>query len=179
MTDIVPIERIVQKIYIIKGRKIIIDSELANLYDVKTHVLNQAVKRNRERFPKDFMFQLSKKEYASLISQFVISKKGRGGRRKLPFVFTEHGVAMLSSVLNSKKAIEINIMIIRAFIKIRELLGTHKKLAMKIAQLETKYDEQFVIVFNALKHLMKEPEKKNIGHIGFRIQEAYNYENDN
>jgi len=98
----------------------------------------------------------------------VISKGGRGGRRKFPNVFTEHGVAMLSSVLKSNKAIEINIMIIRAFIKIREPLATHKKLAMKIAQLETKYDEQFVAVFNALKHLMKEPEKKR-AKIGCRV----------
>jgi hypothetical protein len=169
MTSIIPIESIVSKIYIFRGQKVMLDSDLADLYRVRTHVLNQAVKRNRHRFPAYFMFQLSNVENVSLISQIVISKDGRGGRRKLPYVFTEHGVAMLSSILNSKKAVEINIMIIRAFIKIRELLSTHKKLAMKIAQLETKYDEQFVVVFNALKHLMKEPEKKKV-QIGFRLQ---------
>jgi hypothetical protein len=169
MTSIIPIESIVSKIYIFRGQKVMLDSDLADLYRVRTHVLNQAVKRNRHRFPADFMFQLSNVENVSLISQIVISKDGRGGRRKLPYVFTEHGVAMLSSILNSKKAVEINIMIIRAFIKIRELLSTHKKLAMKIAQLETKYDEQFVVVFNALKHLMKEPEKKKV-QIGFRAR---------
>jgi phage regulator Rha-like protein len=113
------------------------------------------------------MFQLTRKEFEILRCQFGTSSWG--GHRYLPYAFTEHGVAMLSSVLNSSKAIQINIMIIKAFIKIREILSTHKKLAIKIAQLETKYDEQFVMVFNALKHLMKEPEKKKIGQIGFKV----------
>lgn len=175
MTSIIPIENIVSKIYIIRGQKVMLDSDLADLYNVKTLRLNEQIKRNKKRFPKDFMFRLDEKEYKNLagsldnknlISQNAISRWG--GRRKIPYVFTEHGVAMLSSVLNSHKAIEINIMIIRAFIKIREILSTHKQLAMKIAQMETKYDEQFVAVFNALKHLMKEPEKKK-AKIGFAV----------
>ncbi len=175
MTNIIPIENIVEKIYLFRGNKVMLDSDLAKLYNVETKQLIRQVRRNIERFPKEFMFQLNVREFKLLRCQFGTSKTnisrlidGRGGRRHLPYVFTEHGVAMLSSVLNSKKAIEINIMIIRAFIKIRELLVTHKKLAMKIAQLETKYDEKFVIVFNALKHLMNEPEKKKPVQIGFK-----------
>jgi hypothetical protein len=154
---------------------VMLDSDLAGLYGVKTKVLNQAIKRNRKRFPEDFMFKLSKNEFdklamylkcGNLRSQFVTSSWG--GSRYENYVFTEHGVAMISSILNSRKAIEINILIIRAFIKMRELLATHKNLAMKIAQLEIKYDDQFVAVFNALKHLMKEPDKKK-AQIGFKV----------
>jgi len=167
MTDILPIESIVKKIYVFRGQKVMLDSDLASLYDVKTKQLTRQVRRNTERFPKEFMFQLTRKEFEILRCQFGTSSWG--GHRYLPYAFTEHGVAMLSSVLTSSKAIQINIMIIKAFIKIREILSTHKKLAIKIAQLETKYDEQFVMVFNALKHLMKEPEKKKIGQIGFKV----------
>ena len=170
MTSIIPIESIVRKIYIIRGQKAMLDSDLAGLYNVKTKRLNEQVKRNIKRFPNDFMFKLGVKEALQILnsrSQFATLKQGKN-IKYMPYVFTEHGVAMLSSVLNSNKAIEINIMIIRAFIKIRELLSTHKKLAMKIAQLEIKYDEQFVVVFNALKHLTKEPEKKKV-QIGFRV----------
>jgi len=154
MTSIIPIESIVSKIYIIRGQKVMLDSDLAELYGVRTKVFKRAVKRNIKRFPKDFMLQLTKTELDSLRCQIGTLKRGEHSKY-LPYAFTEHGVAMLSSILSSNKAVEINIMIIRAFIKIRELLSTHKKLAMKIAQLETKYDEQFVAVFNALKHLMK------------------------
>jgi phage regulator Rha-like protein len=166
MTDIMPIENIVKKIYLFRGQKVMLDSDLAKLYDVETKQLTRQVRRNIERFPKEFMFQLSVREREHLRCQ--IGASSWGGHRYLPYVFTEYGVAMLSSVLNSKKAIQINVMIIRSFIKIRELLSTHKKLAMKIAQLETKHDEQFVAVFNALKHLMKEPEREKV-RIGFRV----------
>jgi hypothetical protein len=175
MTDIMPIENIVEKIYVFRGIKVMLDSDLAKLYEVLTKYLIRQVCRNKERFPEEFMFQLNVREYELLRRQIGTSKRnsagfidGRGGRRHLPYVFTEHGVAMLSSVLKSDKAAKINVMIVKAFIKIRELLTTHKKLAMKIAQMETKYDEQFVAVFNALKHLMKEPEKKK-SRIGFRV----------
>ncbi len=170
MTSIIPIENIVSKIYFIRGQKVMLDGDLAGLYGVKTKRLNEQVKRNIRRFPADFMFRLDQKESLNLLnsrSQIATLKQGKN-IKYLPFVFTEHGVAMLSSVLNSDKAIEINILIIRAFIKIRELLSTHKKLAIKIAQLEAKYDEQFVTVFNALKYLIKEPEKKK-SRIGFVV----------
>ena len=132
MSSIVPMERIAQKISLIRGKKVIIDSDLAKLYGVKTQALNQAVKRNKARFPDDFMFQLNNSEHESLISQIVISKEGRGGRRKLPYVFTEQGVAMLSSVLKSTKAVQVNIMIMRTFVRIREVLSAHKSLIRRL-----------------------------------------------
>jgi hypothetical protein len=132
----VPLELIERRIYVIRGQKVMLDSDLADLYQVPTFRLNEAVKRNRDRFPEDFMFQLTKEEGEALTSQIAMSKTGRGGRRTLPYAFTEHGVAMLSSVLNSQRAVQMNILIIRAFVKLRELLATHKDLARRIAQLE-------------------------------------------
>jgi len=129
-----PIER---GIHLIRGRKVMLDSDLAALYQVQTFRLNEAVKRNKTRFPADFMFQLTRKETESLTSQAAISKKGRGGRRTRPYVFTEHGVAMLSSVLKSKRAIQMNIVICRAFVRIRELIATNRDLADRVAKLET------------------------------------------
>lgn len=134
-----------------------LDSDLAELYGVETKVFNQAVKRNLRRFPADFMFRLTQEEIESLRSQFVTSNEGRGGRRYAPYVFTEQGVAMLSSVLNSERAIEVNIAIMRAFVKLREMLGTHKELAQKLAEMEKKYDAQFRVVFEAIRELMKPP----------------------
>src|SRR6266404_7122301 len=134
-----------------------LDADLAELYGVETRALLQAVSRNQKRFPEDFMFQMSKEEYELLRSQIVISKKGRGGRRYLPYVFTEQGVAMLSSVLRSKRAIQVNIAIMRAFVRVRELLATHKDLAAKIEALERKYDEHDTTikeVFEAIRQLM-------------------------
>ncbi len=136
-----------------------LDSDLAELYGVVTKVLIQAVKRNSERFPPDFMFQLENQEVMRLRSQIVTSNKGRGGRRFAPYVFTEHGVAMLSSVLNSQQAILVNVQIMRTFGHLRELLSTHKDLAQKLAQLEKKYDHQFKIVFDAIHELMAPPIK--------------------
>jgi hypothetical protein len=120
-----------RRIYLIRGQKVMIDSDLANLYGVPTFRLNEAIKRNRKRFPADFMFQLNKKETGVLTSQFAMSKKGRGGRRTFPYVFTEQGVAMLSSVLNSERAIQVNIAIMRAFVKLRQLLESNEQLNRK------------------------------------------------
>ena len=137
-----------------------LDKDLAELYGVRTMVLNQAVKRNISRFPQDFMFQLSNEELENLISQIVISSWG--GTRKLPYVFTEQGVAMLSSVLNSERAIQVNIAIMRAFVKLKQILSMNKELAYKLAELERKiekYDVDIQAIFEAIRQLMKPPEK--------------------
>ena len=144
-----------------------LDTDLAELYDVETRILVRNVKRNIDRFPKDFMFQLTKKEDEILRSQIGISKQGRGGRRYAPYVFTEQGVAMLSSVLNSKRAIQVNVEIMRAFVRMRQLLASHKGLMQKILDMEKKYDKQFQVVFKALKQLMVEEEKPKL-QIGFK-----------
>lgn len=163
-----PDERIINQIYFIRGKKVMFDKDLAKLYGVQTRELNKAVKRNIERFPGDFMFQLGKSEFEafqSLMFQNGTSKKGRGGTRKFPYVFTEQGVAMLSSVLRSKRAVAVNIQIMRTFTKMRELLMTHKQLQEKIEKLEKKYDANFKVVFKAIAKLIKEDAepKKQIG----------------
>ena len=162
--NIIPSEIIVSKIYIFRNKKVMLDRDLAELYGVKTMVLNQAIKRNSKRFPEDFMFQLDKNEMKSLISQIVISK-GRGGTRKLPMVFTEQGVAMLSSVLNSDRAINVNIQIIRTFTKIRELLATNEALQRKMMEMERKYDGKIKEIFDMMGFLLenKIKSKKPIG----------------
>lgn len=137
-----------------------LDADLAEMYGVPTKALSQAVKRNIERFPEDFMFQLTGEEHEFLRSQIVTSNEGRGGRRYLPRVFTEQGVAMLSTVLKSKRAIEVNITIMRAFVRLRELMSTHKDLALKLDDMEKKYDRQFKIVFDAIRQLMAPEVKK-------------------
>lgn len=143
-----------------------IDRDLAELYGVSTMALNQAVKRNHIRFPPDFMFQLTKNEYNNLISQFVISSSPHGGRRHFPFAFTEQGVAMLSSVLRSKRAIMVNIQIVRMFIKLRDMISDYDALRLKLEALERNYDEQFRIVFDAIrKTIAYEEQPKN--EIGF------------
>ncbi len=143
-----------------------LDKDLADLYQVETKALVQAVQRNRKRFPPDFMFQLSFQEFTALRSQIVTSK-GRGGRRTPPYAFTEHGVAMLSSVLRSERAMEINIEIIRAFVKLRQLVASNADLANRLNHLEQKYDSQFKVVFDAIRRLMSEttqvPPKRRIG----------------
>jgi phage regulator Rha-like protein len=145
-----------------------LDSDLAELYGVETFNLNKAVKRNIDRFPEDFMFQLSREEADSLRFQIGMSKKtGRGGRRYLPFVFTEQGVAMLSSVLNSKRAVQVNIEIMRAFVKLRQMLASNAELARKLEALEKKYDAQFKVVFDAIRQLMS-PALPKKSRIGFR-----------
>jgi ORF6N domain len=146
---------------------VLLDSDLAVLYQVETKVLTRAVRRNAERFPGDFMFQLAAEESGSLRSQFGALKTGRGKHRKYaPYVFTEQGVAMLSSVLNSARAVQVNIEIMRAFVRLRETASTHKDLARKLSALESRYDSQFKVVFDAIRGLMKEPEPKRRG-IGF------------
>ena len=189
-------ENLARFVFFIRGEKVMLDSDLARLYGVEARALNQAVARNRKRFPVDFMFQLTPGEYESLRSQTVISKKGgttedlsqsvmssrrrrderlrsqivtskegRGGRRFRPYAFTEQGVAMLSSVLRSSRAVEVNIAIMRTFVQLRRLMDTNRDLARKIEALEKKYDEQFAVVFDAIKELIAPPEppKKQIG----------------
>ena len=134
-----------------------LDADLAELYGVTTFRLNEAVKRNSTHFPEDFMFRFTADEYNSLISQIAISMPGRGGRRKMPYAFTEQGVAMLSSVLNSERAIQVNIAIMRAFIRMRRMLVSHEELARKVNALEGKYDAQFRVVFDAIRALMEPP----------------------
>lgn len=151
----------------IRGKKVMVDRDLAELYEVETRVLNQAVRRNADRFPADFMFQLNQEETNIWKSQIVMSTAEKKGLRKNPLVFTEQGVAMLSSVLNSKKAIMVNIQIIRTFTQLRELLSTHKDLREKIENMEKKYDKQLREIFEAIKHLLTE-EVKPKNPIGFR-----------
>lgn len=149
------------KIYEIRGMKVMLDKDLAEMYEVPTFRLNEAVKRNITRFPKDFMFQLTKDEFNLLISQNAISKnKGRGGTRKLPRVFTEQGVAMLSSILNSERAIQVNIVIIRTFVLIRQAALANKELYEKIIKLEKKYNKNFRKIFRALEYLITEKRMK-------------------
>ena len=165
--SVLPSERIERAILFIRGQKVMLDSDLAVLYGVPTRRLNEQVRRNRERFPSDFMFELTADEATALRSQIATSKVGRGGRRYLPLAFTEQGVAMLSSVLRSKRAVQVNIEIMRAFVKLRELLATHKDLARKLEALERKYDAQFKVVFDAIRQLMTPPTLKT-KRIGFR-----------
>ena len=170
MTSLVLQERIERKIFLIREKKVMLGQDIAKLYEVEPRVLIQAVKRNKERFPKDFMFQLTRQELTNLKSQFVTSSWG--GMRTPPYAFTEQGVAMLSSVLNSKRAIQVNIQIMRTFTKLRELLATHKDLQRKIETLEGKYkqhDKQFKVVFEAIRQLLEPPPvpEKPKGRIGF------------
>ena len=157
------------KIILIRGQKVMLDADLAELYQVSTKRLNEQVRRNSRRFPSDFMFQLTKEEYEILRSQFATSSWG--GRRYLPFAFTEQGVAMLSSVLESERAVLVNVEIMRTFVKLREILATHKDLARKLEELEKKYDEQFAVVFEAIRELMTPPEPPPKRRIGFGVEE--------
>ena len=165
MKAFIPTEVIEQKILLIQGEKVLLDKDLAVLYGVTTSNLNKAVNRNIERFPKDFMIQLSAEEFRNL--KFHFGTTSWGGTRKPPRAFTEQGVAMLSSVLRSKRAIEVNIMIMRAFVKLRNMISTHKDLARKLEELERKYDGQFRIVFSAIRQLIKveDKPKRRIGYV--------------
>jgi hypothetical protein len=166
MTNLALAEAIATKILVIRGKRVMLDRDLALLYGVKTGRLNEQVTRNIKRFPGDFMFQLSKEEVFSLKSHFATSSWG--GVRKLPRVFTQEGVAMLSSVLNSERAIMVNIQIMRAFAQFRRLLSTHKDLRRKIEEMEKKYDLQFKVVFDALRRLLEPSLTKEKRIIGFR-----------
>jgi hypothetical protein len=157
---IIPIEVVTQRIFFIRGQKVMLDADLAELYEISTTRLNEQVKRNKDRFPPDFMFQLTKDEFENLISQFAISSWG--GRRLLPFAFTEHGVAMLSSVLRSPRAVQMNILIVRAFIKIREILASNKDPASKIEELEREQklqNKHINSIYAILERLITEPVK--------------------
>jgi hypothetical protein len=166
MSDLTSAEVIASRILIIRGKRVMLDSDLAMLYGVKTGRLNEQVSRNIKRFPEDFMFQLTKEETLSLKSHFATSSWG--GIRKLPRVFTQEGVAMLSSVLNSERAIMVNIQIMRAFAQLRRMLLTNRNLRRKIEEIEKKYDKQFAIVFQAIKQLLEPPSVKQKPPIGFR-----------
>ncbi len=168
MKELIPVEVIERKIYLIRGHKVMIDKELAELYGVATRVLNQAVRRNMKRFPSDFMFSLTREEIMNL-SQIVISSRIKHAPNV--FVFTEQGVAMLSSILNSERAVQVNIAIMRAFVKVREMLSANKELASKLAQLERKiekHDEEIKLIFNAIRQLMAPATDTKKGKIGFR-----------
>jgi len=175
MKTTVAAETIESKIYLIRGQKVMLDSDLAELYGAETKVLVQAVKRNIKRVPLDFMFQLTAEEGVLLRSQIVTSSSGHGGRRYAPYVFTEQGVAMLSSVLNSDRAIEVNILIIRAFVKLREMIAPHKDLARRLDEMEKKNDSQFSVVFDAIRELMIPPmeDKRKIGFLTKESRATY------
>jgi len=165
---IIPSERIEKSILLIRGERVMVDADLAALYGVETKVLNRAVKRNLLRFPSDFMFQLTVEETEALRFHFGTSK-GRGGRRYQPYVFTEQGVAMLSSVLNTERAVLVSIAIVRTFVKLRKLLASHAQLRRQLTQLEQKYDVQFKVVFDAIRQLMSVPATR-AKPIGFRAK---------
>lgn len=162
----IPVERIEEKIYVIRDERVMLDQDLARVYGVTTARLNQQVRRNLERFPIDFMFELTSDEYEALMLQIATSKQGRGGRRKLPLAFTEHGALMAANVLNSGRAVEASVEVVRAFVKMRSMLASHAELGRKIEALEKKYDSQFQVVFKAIKQLMLPADKPRTA-IGF------------
>jgi ORF6N domain len=165
-TDLIPPERIEASIYSIRGERVMLDRDLAVLYGVETKVLKQAVKRNIDRFPADFMFVLNPTEFRWWRSQFVTSNADRKGLRYPPMAFTEHGILMLSSVLNSKRAVNVNIEIMRAFVRLRQMLASNAELSRRLDELERKYDSQFKVVFDAIRNLMTPARKSK--QIGFR-----------
>jgi hypothetical protein len=170
--QLIPIHRIAQSIVVLRGQKVMLSQDLAMLYEVSVKVLNQAVKRHKARFPADFVFQVSAKEFGNLKSQFVTSSWG-GIRRALPYAFSEQGVAMLSSILNSDRAVKVNIAIMRSFVKLRETIETNRELARKFAELEQrvgKHDDEIAAILDAIRQLMKPPEKPR-REIGFHVRE--------
>jgi hypothetical protein len=169
MEFIVPVELIEKKILLIRGEKVMLDSDLAELYGIEVKYLKRQVKRNMDRFPVDFMVQLSQEEYESLRCHFGTLKRG-GHSKYLPYAFTEHGVAMLSSVLKGERAVNVNIEIMRAFVRLRRMLASNAELSRKLNALEKKYDVQFRMVFDAIRELMKTPEPKR-KRIGFHREE--------
>jgi hypothetical protein len=181
---VVAVERIEKLIHLIRGQKVMLDSDLAEIYGIPTHRLNEQVRRNLSRFPEDFAFQLTRQEFANLISQIAISSSGRrrtsigahqhGGRRKLPYVFTEHGAIMLASVLNSPVAVEASVRVVRAFVRLREILASNRELAQKLAELERKFeghDDAIRNIFEAIRQLLASPEPKR-RKIGFHVKES-------
>ncbi len=163
----VPVEDITRSVLVLRGHRVLLDAELAALYGVSTTRLNQQVRRNHKRFPEDFIFQLTASEYAALMLQNATSKSGRGGRRKLPLAFTEHGAIMTATVLNSPRAVEMSVYVVRAFLKLREMLASNKELARRFAQLETRldkkltdHDEAIAAILSAIRQLMHPPTPK-------------------
>src|SRR6266542_6512422 len=156
----IPVERVEQAIFLVRREKVILDADLAALYGVSTTRLNEQVKRNADRFPSDFALRLDKDEFDNLMSQFARSSSKHGGRRKLPLVFTEHGAIMAANVLNSKRAVQASIQVVRAFVRLRQMVASNAELARKLDELEKKYDAQFKIVFDAIRELMTPPEPK-------------------
>ena len=171
-----PVEGMDSQIHLIRGQRVMLDSDLAAIYGVPTMRLNEQFKRNRQRFPADFAFQLTPDEYAALISQFAISKKGRGGRRTLPWVFTEHGAIMLAMLLNSERAVEMSVFVVRAFVQMREVLLGSKQLAAKLAELERRvggHDEVIADLITAIRKLLEAPtEEKAKREIGYHLRET-------
>ena len=169
--EVIPFERIASGIYLIRGKKVMLDTDLAELYGVQTRVLNQSVARNIDRFPEDFMFQLSQEEWDSLRSQIVTLKNGKRGthRKYMPYVFTEHGILMLSSVLRSERAVQINIAIMRAFVRMREMLASHEEFARKIQE----YDHHIANLYDLVNKLLEPPKSKS-NPIGFVPQKESN-----
>ncbi|MCX6339319.1 MAG: ORF6N domain-containing protein [Candidatus Aureabacteria bacterium] len=168
-TSLIPANRIENVIILIRGQKVILDVELAYLYGVPTKRLNEQVKRNRTRFPEDFMFQLSRDEFVNLKSHFATTSSGWGGTRKPPYAFTEHGAIMAATVLNSPLAIEMSIFVVRAFVKLRRIIASHVELARKLKEMEKTYDAQFKVVFDAIRELMS-PLEKPKRLIGFHAE---------
>ncbi|MHB9036138.1 MAG: ORF6N domain-containing protein [Armatimonadota bacterium] len=166
--NIVPIESIAQSIQLLRGQKVILDADLARLYGVETRAFNQAVKRNISRFPSDFMFQLTSEEFDNLISQSVTSSWG--GRRKLPYAFTEHGAVMAATILSSPRAVDVSVYVVRAFVQLREVLSTHAELSQKIDELNGRldvHDEEIALLVDAIRNLLAPPESPH-RRIGFR-----------
>lgn len=168
-TIAIPVDRIERAILLIRGEKVMLDSDLADIYGVETKTLNRAVKRNQSRFPSDFMFQLTPEEAKSLRCQFGTSNEGRGGRRYLPYAFTEHGALMLANVLNSERAARTSVLVVRTFVRLRQLLSSNAELARKLESLEKRYDGQFKVVFDAIRQLMTPPAKPK-REIGFHVR---------
>ena len=167
--SLIPMERIERAILFIRGEKVMLDRDLAEIYGVETKALNRAVKRNASRFPSDFMFQLTAKEAANLRCQFGTSSFQYGGRRYLPYAFTEHGALMLANVLNSERAAQTSVQVVRVFVRLRQMLSSNAELARKLESLEKKYDAQFKVVFDAIRQLMSPPAKPK-REIGFHAK---------
>ena len=172
---LIPAERIAQAIFVIRGQKVIIDADMAELYEVTTKRFNEQVRRNLERFPQDFMLQLSQEEWDALRSQFATLKPGRGQHRKyLPYAFTEHGAIMAATILNSPRATEVSVYVVRAFVRLREVLASNKELALKLSELESRigrkldsHDQAIAGILNAIRELMRPPEPAKKRPIGF------------
>jgi len=164
---LVPVERIERSILLIRGEKVMLDADLAQLYGVPTGRLNEQVRRNGGRFPGDFMFQLTDEEFSALRSQIAISKAGRGGRRYPPYAFTEHGAIMAANVLSSERAVAASVIVVRAFVRLRQILSSHAELARQLKEMEKSYDSQFKQLFAAIRSLMMTPVPRDGGRIGF------------